>query len=64
MHYQFGYRDISERIEGLQRAVDACVDMCQSDLRDLQEAQQSLEHRLDREAEGLEGLMDRTGLSS
>ena len=40
------------------------MDMCQSDLRDLQEAQQSLEHRLDREAEGLEGLMDRTGLSS
>jgi hypothetical protein len=30
-------RDTLERIEGLQRAVDSCVDMCQSDLRDLHE---------------------------
>jgi hypothetical protein len=53
-------KDVSERIEGLQRALDACVDMCQSDLRDLHESHVALEHRLDREAEGLEGLLDRT----
>ena len=53
-------KDVTERIEGLQRAVDACVDMCQSDLRDLHESHHALEHRLDREAEGLEGLLDRT----
>lgn len=43
-------KDVSERIEGLQRAVDACVGMCQSDLRDLHESHHSLELRLDREA--------------
>ena len=53
-------KDVTERIESLQRALDACVDMCQSDLRDVHEAHHALEHRLDREAEGLEGLMDRT----
>ena len=37
-----------------------CGGRCQSDLRDLHESHHALEHRLDREAEGLEGLLDRT----
>ena len=43
-------KDVTEKIEGLQRAVDACVDMCQSYLRDLHESHHALEHHLDREA--------------
>jgi hypothetical protein len=53
-------RETMERIEGLQRAVDACVEMCQSDLQDVHEGLESVEQRLDREAEGLEALMERT----
>lgn len=53
-------RETMERIEGLQRAVDACVEMCQSDLQDVHEGLEAVEQRLDREAEGLEALMERT----
>jgi len=53
-------RETMERIEGLQRAVDACVEMCQSNLQDVHEGLESVEQRLDREAEDLEALMERT----
>ncbi|KAJ1491053.1 hypothetical protein T484DRAFT_1883462 [Baffinella frigidus] len=50
----------SDRLVGLQQAVDGCVEMCQSDLRDLHEAVDAVETRLDKEAEALEDLMDKT----
>ena len=53
-------KEVSDKLQSLQQAVDGCVEMCQSDLRELHEAVDAVESRLDKEAEALEELIDKT----
>uniref|UniRef100_A0A7S0EBY9 Uncharacterized protein n=1 Tax=Hanusia phi TaxID=3032 RepID=A0A7S0EBY9_9CRYP len=54
------WREMGSRIDALQRAVDACVDLCESDTRELHEEMSRMEQRVEKETSELEGIIERT----